>query len=91
MLVGNLLVDDIVLADGGTLLGEPGGAVLHAALAASLWGCRVGIVSVAGSDYPPTALEARWPPGASSSHGVRATWNGRAAGPGCSTSPPPAA
>ena len=33
VLAGNLLVDDIVLADGTTLLGEPGGAVLHAALA----------------------------------------------------------
>ena len=57
VLVGNLLVDDIVLADGRTLLGEPGGAVLHAALAASLWDCRAGIVSVVGSDYPVAALE----------------------------------
>jgi sugar/nucleoside kinase (ribokinase family) len=58
VLAGNLLVDDIVLADGTTLLGEPGGAVLHAALAASLWGCRVGILSVVGSDYPAAALDA---------------------------------
>jgi sugar/nucleoside kinase (ribokinase family) len=58
VLAGNLLVDDIVLADGTTLLGEPGGAVLHAALAASLWGCRVGILSVVGSDYPTAALDA---------------------------------
>jgi sugar/nucleoside kinase (ribokinase family) len=58
VLAGNLLVDDIVLADGTTLLGEPGGAVLHAALAASLWGCRVGILSVVGSDYPPATLDA---------------------------------
>ncbi|MFM7137368.1 MAG: carbohydrate kinase family protein [Planctomycetota bacterium] len=58
VLAGNLLVDDIVLADGTTLLGEPGGAVLHAALAASLWGCRVGILSVVGSDYPQAALDA---------------------------------
>ena len=58
VLVGNLLVDDIVLADGRTLMAEPGGAVLHAALAASLWGCRAGIVSVAGTDYPSAALEA---------------------------------
>ena len=40
--------DDIVLRDGRTLMGEPGGAVLHAALAAVLWGARVGICSVAG-------------------------------------------
>lgn len=55
--LGNLLVDDIVLRDGQTLMGEPGGAVLHAALAATLWGVKVGICSVAGTDYPPQALD----------------------------------
>jgi len=55
--LGNLLVDDIVLRDGQTLMGEPGGAVLHAALAASLWGAGVGICSVAGTDYPRQALD----------------------------------
>lgn len=58
VLLGNLLVDDIVLRDGRTLMGEPGGAVLHAALAAALWGAKVGICSVAGTDYPPQALDA---------------------------------
>jgi ribokinase len=57
VLLGNLFVDDIVLHEGRTLMAEPGGAVLHAALAASLWGARVGVVSVAGTDYPPAALE----------------------------------
>lgn len=57
VLLGNLLVDDIVLGDGRTLLGEPGGAVLHAALAAALWGARVGVCSVAGTDYPQAALD----------------------------------
>ena len=57
VLLGNLLVDDIVLRDGSTLMGEPGGAVLHAALAAALWGAKVGIGSVAGIDYPAHALE----------------------------------
>jgi len=57
VLLGNLLVDDIVLRDGSTLMGEPGGAVLHAALAAALWGAKVGICSVAGTDYPAQALE----------------------------------
>lgn len=56
--LGNLLVDDIVLQDGTTLMGEPGGALLHAALAARLWGARVGLVSVVGDDYPATALGA---------------------------------
>jgi sugar/nucleoside kinase (ribokinase family) len=54
---GNLLVDDIVLQDGTTLMGEPGGAVLHVALAASLWGTRVGLVSIAGDDYSPATLQ----------------------------------
>jgi len=52
VLMGNLLVDDIVLHDGTTMMGEPGGAILHAALAVRLWGTRVGLVSVAGDDYP---------------------------------------
>jgi len=58
VIAGNLLVDDIVRRDGRTLMGEPGGAVLHAALAAALWGVRVGVVSVLGDDYPRRALEA---------------------------------
>jgi len=58
VILGNLLVDDIVMPDGRTLMGEPGGAMLYASLAASLWGTRVGLVSIAGSDYPQDALEA---------------------------------
>jgi sugar/nucleoside kinase (ribokinase family) len=58
VIAGNLLVDDIVLADGRTLMGEPGGALLHAALAARLWGIRVGLLSVVGADYPASALTA---------------------------------
>ena len=54
--LGNLLVDDIVLRDGTTLMGEPGGAMLYASLAARLWGAAVGLVTIAGSDYPPAAL-----------------------------------
>ncbi len=56
--LGNLLVDDIVLPDGRTLLCEPGGAMLYSALAARLWGLAVGLVTIAGSDYPLTALDA---------------------------------
>ena len=58
VVLGNLLVDDIVLQDGTTLMGEPGGAILHAALAARLWGTRVGLVSVLGDDYPQATLQA---------------------------------
>jgi 2-dehydro-3-deoxygluconokinase len=58
VLLGNLLVDDVVLADGRTRMGQPGGAMLYAALAASLWGVRTGCVSLRGDDYPAAALEA---------------------------------
>ena len=56
VLLGNLLVDDLVFADGTTRMAEPGGALLHAAFAAALWGARVGIVAPLGEDYPGTAL-----------------------------------
>lgn len=59
---GNLLVDDLVFPDGRSRMGQPGGAMIYASLGASLWGARVGVVSVAGSDYPVDilrALEAR--------------------------------
>jgi len=58
VLLGNLLVDDIVMRDGRTLMGEAGGAMLYAALAARLWDVRVALVTIAGSDYPARALEA---------------------------------
>jgi sugar/nucleoside kinase (ribokinase family) len=58
VLLGNLLVDDVVFADGRTRMGQAGGAMLYAALAASLWGVRTGCVSLRGDDYPAAALEA---------------------------------
>ena len=58
VVLGNLLVDDIVYADGTTRMGQAGGAVLYFALAAQLCGLRVGVGSVCGSDYPDATLEA---------------------------------
>ena len=58
VMAGNLLVDDVVFADGATRMAQPGGALLHASLAASAWGLRVGCVSVLGDDYPAAALAA---------------------------------
>ena len=58
VLLGNLLVDDVVFADGRTRMGQPGGAMLYASLAASLWGVATGCVSLRGDDYPGAALDA---------------------------------
>jgi sugar/nucleoside kinase (ribokinase family) len=57
VLLGNLLVDDVVLADGTTRMGQPGGALLYNALGATVWNSRPGLVSVVGDDYPVGALE----------------------------------
>jgi sugar/nucleoside kinase (ribokinase family) len=57
VLLGNLLVDDVVLGDGTTRMGQPGGSLLYNALGATLWNSRVGLVSVVGNDYPAWALE----------------------------------
>ncbi len=58
VLLGNLLVDDVVFPDGRTRMAQPGGAILYAALAAALWGTRVGCVSLRGDDYPEPPLDA---------------------------------
>jgi sugar/nucleoside kinase (ribokinase family) len=58
VLLGNLLVDDIVLTDGTTRMGQAGGALLYSALGATLWGGRPGLVSVVGDDYPAEVLRA---------------------------------
>jgi len=39
-------------------MGQPGGAIMYGALAAALWGTRVGCVSLVGTDYPVTMLDA---------------------------------
>jgi len=57
VLLGNLLVDDVVLADGRTRMGQAGGAMLYGALAASLWGAYTGCVSLVGDDYPLVTLD----------------------------------
>ena len=56
VLLGNLLVDDVVHADGSTRMAQPGGAMLYASLAAVLWGASTGCVSVQGDDYPVAML-----------------------------------
>lgn len=56
--LGNLIVDDVVFADGRTRMNEPGGAMLYATLGAALWGIRVGVVAPVGDDYPKPTLAA---------------------------------
>ncbi len=56
--LGNLIVDDVVFADGTTRMAEPGGAMLYTALGAALWGVRVAIVAPVGDDYPRATLDA---------------------------------
>jgi sugar/nucleoside kinase (ribokinase family) len=58
VLLGNLLVDDVVFADGRTRMAQAGGAILYASLAAVTGGTRVGCVSLRGDDYPADALAA---------------------------------
>ncbi len=55
--LGNLIVDDVVYDDGSTRMRQAGGAVVHFALGAALWSVPVGIVSIAGSDYPSEILD----------------------------------
>ena len=57
LLLGNLLVDDVVFADGTTRFAQPGGALLYGALGATVWESRPGLVSVLGDDYPIQVLE----------------------------------
>lgn len=57
VLLGNLLVDDVVYADGTTRMCAPGGAMLYSSLAARLWDATTGCASVQGDDYPQTMLD----------------------------------
>ena len=83
VVAGNLLLDDVVYADGTTRMGQPGGAALYAALGAALWGVRVGIVSRLGSDYPGDVIDTL----ADRASPSPATMDRRArrCAPGCST------
>ncbi len=79
VVLGNLLVDDVVLEDGRTRMGEAGGAVLYASLAAARCGASVGCVSLRGSDYPAAALAVL------AAHGVRLEGVHPLPGPGVRT------
>lgn len=70
--VGGLTLDDVVGRGGRVDRAVPGGNALYSALGARLWAPRVGIVSFAGSDYPPAVLARLADAGIDVSHVVRA-------------------
>lgn len=55
--IGGMTIDDVVLEDGTYHASVPGGNALYSALGARLWSAGVGVMSFAGSDYPPAILE----------------------------------
>jgi ribokinase len=52
VIFGHLTLDDLVLSDGTVMRQTLGGGALYAAIGARLWGCRVGLHSCVGRDYP---------------------------------------
>lgn len=50
--VGAIFIDDIVLADGTTHMGQLGGGVIHALMGASLWGAKAGLSGFYGQNLP---------------------------------------
>ena len=56
IVVGNLTIDDVVHANGTTVMGSLGGNTVYASVAAAIWGVPVGAVARFGEDFPPSAL-----------------------------------
>lgn len=50
--IGNIIIDDIVLPDGTTRMNTLGGAGTHAVMGMRVWSDRVGFVSAVGTDFP---------------------------------------
>jgi sugar/nucleoside kinase (ribokinase family)/fructoselysine-6-P-deglycase FrlB-like protein len=57
VVVGNLTIDDVVLADGTTMMATLGGNSVHTAAAATACGARVALVARRGEDFPAEAFE----------------------------------
>lgn len=53
--VGSVFIDDVVLPDGQTRMGQLGGGVLHAMMGAALWDEYPAIVGFIGNGLPQTA------------------------------------
>jgi sugar/nucleoside kinase (ribokinase family)/fructoselysine-6-P-deglycase FrlB-like protein len=70
VVVGNLTIDDVVLADGTTLMGTLGGNSVHTAAAAVTSGARVVLVARRGEDFPADAFDRLAAAGVDTSHVV---------------------
>jgi ribokinase len=55
--LGNLSIDDLVLADGTTAMGLCGGGAIFAALGGRLWSPRVGLSARVGPDFPRSHIQ----------------------------------
>ena len=58
VVVGNLTIDDVVLADGRTSMGSLGGNAIYSVLAARMWMAALGLVTRRGQDFPGDHLRA---------------------------------
>ena len=56
VVIGHTTLDDRFDPGSDTPTRQPGGATIYAALGAAIWGSRVGIVTLVGSDYPEAVL-----------------------------------
>jgi sugar/nucleoside kinase (ribokinase family) len=56
--LGNLTIDDLVLADGRTCMGLCGGNAIYAALGGRMWSARVGLSARIGPDFPRSHVRA---------------------------------
>ncbi|HEX4472259.1 MAG TPA: PfkB family carbohydrate kinase [Nocardioides sp.] len=57
VVVGNLTIDDVVLADGTTVMGSLGGNSVHTSAAALVGGASVTMVARRGEDFPAEAAQ----------------------------------
>jgi sugar/nucleoside kinase (ribokinase family) len=55
--LGNFTIDDIILYDGRTWIGQPGGNAVYSAIGARIWLDNTGLIARAGTDLPPDYLE----------------------------------
>ena len=53
---GSIFIDDIVLPDGTTHMGQVGGGVVHALMGAAIWGERPGLSAFVGDGLPDSVL-----------------------------------